>query len=82
MYDPRYSLRNPFYLPPPPVVDAASPATPLFRFVTAIATPSTARAAAPGNPNSAADSRNQRIGAHLADERPRVLGLSRGRFSD
>lgn len=53
MYDPRYASRNPFYLPPPDVVDAASPATPVFRFVTAVTMPSGSRAAAAGNANPA-----------------------------
>ncbi len=35
MYEARYALRNPFYVAPRAMVDVASPATRIFRFVTA-----------------------------------------------
>ena len=78
MYEPRYLARNPFSVAPPELLDAASPATAVYRFPTQSQAPKTsARQTRPPGPAAL----HQLVGGGLDDGRPGLRGLSRKHLS-
>ena len=76
-YEPRYLARNPYFPPPPRMLEVASPATTIFR----LARPGACPAARTGATNRPAPCTRRVCRGDLAHERAGLRGLSRKRLS-
>ena len=72
MYEPRYLARNPFLLAPPELLDAASPATAVYRFPAQSGPPKTP-APQPRPPRGRPPSANSLVAAWMTDARGCVV---------